>query len=51
MYKNLEADRLIIRPINLANSKFIIELVNSDGWLKFIGNRNISNKNDAEKYI
>ncbi len=51
MYKNLETDRLIIRPINLTDSKFIIELVNSDGWLKFIGNRNISNRNDAEKYI
>ncbi|WP_062057151.1 GNAT family N-acetyltransferase [Sediminicola sp. YIK13] len=51
MYKNLETDRLIIRPINLTDSKFIIELVNSDGWLKFIGNRNISDKNDAEKYI
>ena len=51
MYKNIETDRLIIRPINLTDSKFIIELVNSEGWLKFIGNRNISNDNDAEKYI
>ena len=51
MYKNIETDRLIIRPINLTDSKFIIELVNSEGWLKFIGNRNISNENDAEKYI
>jgi len=51
MYKEIETERLIIRPINLADSKFIIELVNSEGWLKFIGNRNISNENDAEKYI
>ena len=51
MYINIETDRLIIRPINLTDSKFIIELVNSEGWLKFIGNRNISNDNDAEKYI
>ena len=35
----------------MTDSKFIIELVNSEGWLKFIGNRNISNDNDAEKYI
>ena len=26
-------------------------MVNSEGWLKFIGNRNISNNDDAEKYI
>lgn len=51
MYKNLETERLIIRPINLTDSKFIIELVNSEGWLKFIGSRNISNNDDAEKYI
>ncbi|SEC71647.1 Protein N-acetyltransferase, RimJ/RimL family [Maribacter dokdonensis] len=51
MYKNIETERLIIRPINLTDSKFIIELVNSEGWLRFIGNRNISNDDDAEKYI
>lgn len=51
MYKNIETERLIIRPINLTDSKFIIELVNSKGWLKFIGNRNISTLDDAEKYI
>ncbi|MBP0904975.1 GNAT family N-acetyltransferase [Mariniflexile gromovii] len=51
MYKTIETERLIIRPLNLTDSKFIIELVNSEGWLKFIGNRNISNKEDAEKYI
>jgi [ribosomal protein S5]-alanine N-acetyltransferase len=51
MYKNIETERLIIRPINLSDSKFIIELVNSEGWLKFIGNRNISTLDDAEKYI
>ena len=51
MYKNIETERLLIRPISLTDSKFIFNLVNSEGWLKFIGNRNISNENDAEKYI
>jgi len=51
MYKNIETERLIIRPINLTDSKFIIELLNTEGWLKFIGNRNIYNDDDAEKYI
>ena len=51
MYINIETERLTIRPINLKDAEFIIDLVNSDGWLKFIGDRNISDKNDAEKYI
>jgi len=51
MYKELETDRLRIRPINLGDAKFIIRLVNSEGWLKYIGDRNITDKNEAEKYI
>ncbi len=51
MYLRLETDRLIIRPINLKDAEFILDLVNSKGWLKFIGNRSVSNKNDAENYI
>ena len=51
MYINIETERLTIRPINLKDAEFIIDLVNSDGWLKFIGDRNVSDKNDAEKYI
>ena len=51
MYINLETERLILRPITLNDADFILELVNSKGWLKFIGDRNISDKKDAEKYI
>lgn len=35
----------------MIDAEFIIELVNSEGWLKFIGNRNISDRIDAKKYI
>ena len=51
MYKQLETERLVIRPINLSDSEFILKLVNSEGWLDFIGDRNVKNKSDAEKYI
>jgi RimJ/RimL family protein N-acetyltransferase len=51
MYQQLETDRLLIRPIATTDSKFILELVNTPGWLQFIGDRNISNTDDAEKYI
>lgn len=51
MYINIETKRLRIRPIKLIDAEFIMQLVNSEGWLKFIGNRNISNRIHAEKYI
>lgn len=51
MYAKIETDRLIIRQINLEDATFMIDLVNSEGWLKFIGDRNISDQKDAEKYI
>jgi RimJ/RimL family protein N-acetyltransferase len=51
MYKQIQTERLIIRPINLSDSAFIIKLVNSEGWIRFIGDRNVKNKFDAEKYI
>lgn len=51
MYKILETERLTIRPIDLTDSEFIMELANSKGWLKFIGDRHISHHNDAKKYI
>ena len=51
MYLNLETKRLRIRPIELTDAEFIFELVNSEGWLKFIGDRNVSNRSDAKRYI
>jgi [ribosomal protein S5]-alanine N-acetyltransferase len=51
MYKQLETARLLVRPIRLTDKEFILALVNSEGWLQFIGDRNINNLPDAEKYI
>lgn len=51
MYKQLETDRLLIRPIAISDSEFILALVNTPGWLQFIGDRSISNTHDAEQYI
>ncbi|WP_445382997.1 GNAT family N-acetyltransferase [Robiginitalea sp. IMCC43444] len=51
MYINFETKRLKLRPITLEDADFIIDLLNSKGWLAFIGDRNVSNKKDAENYI
>ncbi len=43
--------RLRVRPVDLNDNEFIFKLVNSSGWLKFIGNRNVKSKEDAVHYI
>jgi RimJ/RimL family protein N-acetyltransferase len=43
--------RLLVEPMSPADSDFIFELVNTAGWLKFIGNRNITSLTDADNYI
>ena len=51
MYKLIETERLLIRPINPSDKRFILELLNTQGWLQFIGDRNVRDEIDAEKYI
>lgn len=47
----LETERLILRPFSLTDAPFILELVNTPGWLQFIGDRNIHSTSDAENYL
>ncbi len=51
MYIHLETERLRIRPIEVSDAVFMEQLVNSEGWLSFIGDKNISTTLDAENYI
>ena len=51
MYIALQTERLKLRSIGVQDANFILDLVNSIGWLKFIGDRKIADKNDAEQYI
>ena len=48
---NQQTNRLTLRKLREEDCSFILELVNSEGWLKFIGDRNVRNKNDSLKYI
>ncbi|MGE5521920.1 MAG: GNAT family N-acetyltransferase [Candidatus Dadabacteria bacterium] len=43
--------RLLISPLQITDANFIYELVNTDGWLRFIGDRNIRSTVDAAEYI
>jgi RimJ/RimL family protein N-acetyltransferase len=47
----LETERLILREFTLDDTPFIIELVNSPGWLQFIGDRNIKTEEQAREYL
>jgi len=44
-------ERLRICPLAYKNVRFILELVNTAGWLKFIGDRHVKNRADARAYI
>lgn len=47
----LETERLRLREFTLDDSLFIIDLMNSPGWLKFIGDRNVRTIEQAKKYL
>ncbi len=47
----IETPRLLLKEFTSSDSEFIIELLNSPGWLKYIGTRNVSSAEDAVNYI
>lgn len=51
MVNTLETDRLSLHPLELSEAGFIFELVNSAGWIRFIGDRKILNIDYAKEYI
>ena len=46
-----DTERLVLRELVETDAPFIRALVNSPGWLKFIGDRGIKTIADAENYI
>jgi [ribosomal protein S5]-alanine N-acetyltransferase len=51
MKRILETERLVLREFTLDDTSFIIELLNSPGWIKYIGDRNIKTKENALAYL
>jgi RimJ/RimL family protein N-acetyltransferase len=51
MVKILETKRLVLRRYELDDAQFIVELVNSPGWIEFIGERNILTEESAIDYL
>jgi [ribosomal protein S5]-alanine N-acetyltransferase len=46
-----ETERLSIRRFDTEDAPFILALLNTPGWLQFIGDKHIKTLNDAENYI
>lgn len=46
-----ETERLILRPTDLSDASFILELLNTPKWLKYIGDRKVYRLADAQTYI
>ncbi len=51
MKSNYITERLALCELSLADTTFIKDLVNTPGWMKFIGDRNIRTEEDASNYV
>jgi [ribosomal protein S5]-alanine N-acetyltransferase len=51
MQQHISTKRLHLDLLTLADDAFIISLVNSKGWIEFIGERNVHSKEQAIAYI
>jgi RimJ/RimL family protein N-acetyltransferase len=51
MHQILETDRLSLREFTLEDTDFIIALLNSPGWLEFIGDRQVTTTETAITYL
>ena len=47
----LATERLFLREFNTGDAGFILELLNNPSWIKYIGDKNILDTNDALNYI
>ncbi len=47
----IHTERLSLRELSINDTLFIIELLNSEGWLKYIGDRNIKTEIQALDFI
>lgn len=48
---SFETKRLFITPTQVSDSALVLELFNTPGWLRFIGDRQVHSSADAQSYI
>lgn len=47
----LDTERLSLRQLMIKDAAFMVELLNSPGWLEFIGERNVKTEEQAIGYL
>lgn len=47
----INTDRLKLLPLQITDAPFILELLNTPGWLKYIGDRNVHSLEAAKGYL
>jgi ribosomal-protein-alanine N-acetyltransferase len=47
----IETKRLMLRQLELGDAGFILELLNEDAFLRYIGDKGVRNLSDAREYI
>jgi RimJ/RimL family protein N-acetyltransferase len=51
MQNNISTGRLLLNILSIKDHEFIRQLVNTKGWLEFIGDRNVHSQEEAIAYI
>ena len=49
--KILETERLILQEFSIDDAEFILTLLNTPGWLEYIGDKNVRTLEDAANYL
>lgn len=47
----IKTERLLLKPFSTEDTDFIIELLNTEGWIKNIGDRNVKTTEEAKNYL
>lgn len=51
IYKSFETERLLLKPMSKQDAPFLLELLNSPKWIKYVGDRNVHSIEEAASYI
>lgn len=49
--KQFETERLILRQMDTSDAAFLVQVMNTPKWLKFIGDRNVHTEEEGVNYI
>jgi RimJ/RimL family protein N-acetyltransferase len=47
----IKSERLFLRPLTLEDSEFILQLLNTNGFIRYIGDRNVKTIGQANDYL